>query len=268
MEAARLELGDHGNGPAGRDRDGEAQAAAIVLEPVPFRRAGVVRALAHAPTAMPVAEREVIEPRRRRPVRRNDLRAPVLAREGLDRPMREADADVPLGRLGILHPCGQVAPREAARGGGGQEGDPRREFHRLGPVEKTDVRGRVPPEPLPERLRREAVVVPGNDPPPDPGLRSHRVERLPHDLVRGRLGIEEIAGDQHMCRAVRPRRLNQRPQDVAARGGQNAAHLLGQIAEPAAKMEVGGVDEAEFGHAEQVSGKMAVSAAGGPSIRR
>ncbi len=70
---------------------------ALVLEAITFRGAGIECPFADPHETMPVAEGEVIEPGRGRPVGRDRLCVVVFASEGHDATVRQADSQMAFG---------------------------------------------------------------------------------------------------------------------------------------------------------------------------
>ena len=101
---------------------------------------------------------------------------------------------------------------------------------------------------VPERFSGKAVVVSWNYPPLDSIRCAHRGECLSPDLIRGRLGIEEIASDEHMAGAVIPRCNGETLNCSMAGLHKTTANVFGEIAEPAPQMQVGRMDKAKTGH--------------------
>ena len=104
---------------------------------------------------------------------------------------------------------------------------------------------------VPKRFSGKAVVVSWNYPPPDSLRRAHRGERLSPDPIRGRLAIEEIAGDEHMVGSMLPRGSGQTVDRCMTGLHKTTANVFGESAEPAPQVKVGRMDEAKLGHSSQ-----------------
>ena len=215
-----------------------------MLEALGLGGAGVPGAGADAELAVPVAEGEEGEAGGLGTVGRDQALVAVLA-EALHRAVGEADAQRAGGRRDLRHSGGEVAAGTALRAGRGQEEGAGRHLDRFGREQRPDVRRRLASDPLPEVARREAVVVAGQQPPAEPRIGGHRVQRLAQRCRRRGLAVEAVAGDEDVGDAVGAGGGGEAADAGVAGLAQAAAQVLGEAAEGLAEMQVGGVQEAD-----------------------
>ena len=123
---------------------------------------------------------------------------------------------------------------------------------------------------VPERFRSKAVMVSRKYPPLESLRRAHCSERLSPNPIGRRRGIEEIAGNEHMARAVIPRRNRQAVDRSMAGLHKTSANVAGKVPESAAQVQVRGMDKAKLGHSsrtpKRVAGNGPVSDPSGPKV--
>ncbi len=248
-EPAGCDLGNLGHGSWARDLHRQTDATPLMLEAVAFGRARITRPIAHSHEAVPVAESQIVETGGGRAVGRDCLGAVVLASECHDTAMRQTDSQRTVGGSAVRHPLRRIAAGGPTRHGRRKKHGAGRDLDGLGGIAKMHVVWGLCTDWIPERLGGEAVVVARNNPPIDVVRCGHRGERLPPDPIRGRFGVEKVAGDKHMAGPMVPRGGRQAVDRGVTRFQQTAANVFGIVPEPSAEVQVRGMDEAKPGHA-------------------
>ncbi len=188
-----------------RSGDIDQQDGTLVLaaETIRLRRAGVVDALADGERPVPVAEREIIEPREFRAARIDQvLRLSLATAEALDRAVGEADADQAGLRLGPVHPAREVSRLTRAlqrrRQDHGVANAMRLRFEMEHHVSGQSLRA----GPVPEALRPVRVMVARQHVPAQGHMLAHPLQRFAERTLRGRLMLVEVARDEDVGGAL------------------------------------------------------------------
>ena len=229
----------------------------VGLEAVGLGRAAVPGAGVDAARAVPVAQRQVVEPRARCAVGRDRVgRVDVLGQHALHRAVRDADAQPARRCLGAVEPGREIAVRVALRQRRAQQGQALRgQLHHARLQRQVHVgRHRAQPRGVaPHALGQRRVVVAG-DQHPGAGVARERVEQAPDAACRHGLRVEHVAGHDHRVHRVLRGQRGQAFDGGVAGLGQRHGVLGVEAGVQAADLPVGGVQQAGHRGASQVGG--------------